>query len=381
MLKYVTIRQPPIYHQMSLEELLFGSTSRATFIRGNETNTRTYTVESVSERLKEKLDIRHLIGALQRFNESNRPLLEADRAALYHSFSIPKKAGGLRKIDAPNPELMTALRQLKQLFEVKFHTLYHTSAFAYIKGRCTLDAVKRHQANESRWFAKLDLHDFFGSTNKEFLMQMLSMIYPFSEVVEDEAGREALSTALELAFLRGGLPQGTPISPLLTNIMMIPVDHCLYNTLRSFNGKSFVYTRYADDFLISSRYDFDIKEIERLVVDVLKKFRAPFSINEKKTRYGSSSGSNWNLGVMLNKDNQITIGHKRKKQFQTMVFNYLMDRKNGRRWDISDLQEMQGLRSYYHMVEPGIIDSIIRHMNEKCGADFDASLKADLSCA
>ena len=101
---------------------------------------------------------------------------------------------------------------------------YHTAAFAYVKKRSTVDAVKRHQKNSSKWFAKLDLHDFFGSTTLDYAISMFSMVFPFSEIVKEPQGEEALRTAMSLAFLNGGLPQGTPISPLITNVMMIPVD-------------------------------------------------------------------------------------------------------------------------------------------------------------
>ena len=148
---------------------------------------------------------------------------------------------------------------------------------------------------------------------------MFSMVFPFSEIVKEPQGEAALRTAMSLAFLNGGLPQGTPISPLITNVMMIPVDFKLSNTLRNFEKQSFIYTRYADDFIISSKYDFDVRSVEELVVSTLNSFGAPFTINASKTRYGSSAGRNWNLGVMLNKDNEITVGHKKKKQIKEMV--------------------------------------------------------------
>lgn len=273
---------------------------------------------------------------------------------------------------------MDALRRQKTMYEEEFHILYHTSAFAYIKHRCTVDAVKRHQANKSKWFAKLDLHDFFGSTTLDFVMSVFSMVFPFSEVVKNPDGEAQLRKALELAFLDGGLPQGTPISPLITNVMMIPVDFELSNAFRNFEKQQFIYTRYADDFIISSKYDFDVRKVEGMVVDTLKGFGAPFSINANKTRYGSSAGRNWNLGVMLNKDNQITVGHKKKRQFQSMMYNYINDKHNGVEWPREDIMAMQGLHSYYRMVEPDTIDAIVKHTNEKMGVDVLRMIKEDL---
>ncbi len=377
-LVYITVKQSPFYHQMTLEEFLFQSFHTPVVINANLTNTRTYELERASKHFTDSINVDSLIDKLVKFNQSTEGLRGQERISLYHTFYIPKKSGGLRKINAPNPELMDALRRLKTIFEEDYKALYHTSAFAYIKRRCTVDAVKKHQQNNSKWFGKLDLHDFFGSTTLDFVMSMFSMVFPFSEVVKYDAGREELKKALDLAFLDGGLPQGTPISPTITNIMMIPVDFKLYNTLRKFENQRYVYTRYADDFIISSRFEFDVHKIEDVVVSTLESFHAPFSINAAKTRYGSSAGRNWNLGVMLNKDNEITIGHKKKRQFQSMLYNYITDRKNGVQWQREDVQVMHGLHSYYRMVEEKPIDAIVKHINEKMGVDVIRMMKDDL---
>lgn len=382
---FITVKQSPFYHQMTLEEYLFQSFNSPVLINDNTSNTRTYQCDKVSPKFLEKIDVNALIMKLKKFNQSTAELRMEERSSLYETFFIPKKSGGLRKINAPKPDLMDALRKLKRIFEDDFHALYHTSAFAYIKNRCTVDAVKRHQNNESKWFGKLDLHDFFGSTTPEFVIKMFSMIFPFSEVVKIPEGKAELEAALELAFLDGGLPQGTPISPTITNIMMIPIDFKLNKSFRSFvihegtPAQSFVYTRYADDFIISSKYDFDVKNIERHMIEVLGEYNAPFTLNEKKTRYGSSAGRNWNLGVMLNKDNQITVGHKRKKQFQAMLYNYVTDKRNGVEWSREDLMTLHGLYSYYRMVEKDTIDAIVKFMSDKLNVDIIATIKNDLS--
>ncbi len=375
---YITVMQSPIYHQMTLEEFLFQNFQAPTILNTNVSNTRTYAYETVSEHFTSRIDTDALIRKLVRFNEQTEVLRAQERSTLYETFHIPKKSGGLRRIDAPKPELMNALRNLKTIFEEDFHALYHTSAFAYVKNRCTVDAVKRHQKNNSKWFGKLDLHDFFGSTTLDYVIKMFSMVFPFSEIVKVPNGEAELRKALDLAFLNGGLPQGTPLSPLITNVMMIPVDHKLANAFRDFDKQRFIYTRYADDFIISSKVDFDVHRVEKLVVDTLHEFGAPFTINESKTRYGSSAGRNWNLGVMLNKDNEITVGHKKKRQFQSMLYNYITDKRKGISWPREDIQTMQGLHSYYRMVEPETIDAIVKHTNEKMETDVLRLIKDDL---
>lgn len=375
---YITVMQSPIYHQMTLEEFLFQNFQAPTILNTNVSNTRTYAYETVSEHFTSRIDTDALIRKLVRFNEQTEALRAQERSTLYETFHVPKKSGGLRRIDAPKPELMNALRNLKTIFEEDFHALYHTSAFAYVKNRCTVDAVKRHQKNNSKWFGKLDLHDFFGSTTLDYVIKMFSMVFPFSEIVKFPNGEAELRKALDLAFLNGGLPQGTPLSPLITNVMMIPVDYKLANAFRDFDKQRFIYTRYADDFIISSKIDFDVHRVEKLVVDTLHEFGAPFTINESKTRYGSSAGRNWNLGVMLNKDNEITVGHKKKRQFQSMLYNYITDKRKSISWPREDVQTMQGLHSYYRMVEPETIDAIVKHTNEKMETDVLRLIKDDL---
>jgi len=359
--------------------MMAGIEDLSKYVSYNTSNTRTYFAHQVNQKLLDNTNISYMISLLTAFNQTHEALFNKDRASLYRTFHIPKASGGLRRIDAPEPELMNALRQLKTLMEGNMFALYHTSAFAYIRGRCTVDAIKRHQKNESKWFVKLDFADFFGSTTLEFVLSMLSMIFPFSEIVKRPGGRESLEKALSLCFLNGGLPQGTPISPFITNIMMIPLDHRLSNTLRNFEKDRFVYTRYADDLLISSQRDFDKDKVQTFISDTLKEFHAPFTIKPEKTRYGSSSGRNWNLGIMLNKDNEITIGHKKKKHFKAMLDGYTQTKKTGGGWELHDVQVLSGLISYYRMIERGYIDYVIKTYSDKNKFDIEANIKADLS--
>lgn len=375
---YITVKQPPIYYQITFDDVLDGKVDLSRVMVPNITNTRTRFSETVNPKFLEQFNIRGMIYSLCQFNIRYERLFDVERTTLYDKFYIPKRSGGLREINAPKPELMQALRELKSIFENECFAMYHTSAFAYIKGRSTVDSIKRHQQNESKWFAKFDFSDFFGNSTEEFVVKMFSKIFPFSEIAKDSDGLYALKRALSLCFLNGGLPQGTPISPTITNIIMIPIDHYIYNSLRKREEQHFVYTRYADDILISARKDFAWEEIQNFLLNVLAKFEAPFSLNTKKTRYGSSAGRNWNLGVMLNKDNEITIGHAKKKQFEAMMNNYLRDKQNGVNWDLHDVQVMAGLMSYYRMIEKDRIDYLVKQYSSKFNTNIENLIKEDL---
>lgn len=374
---YITVMQTPKTHQITLEELLKGEINVDNMPPEGRQNSGTVTrfYRVVNHDVIRKAGIPSMIESLRNFVDKHKDLYEVDRASLYDTFPIPKKTGGLRWINAPHDPLMDALRELKSIFEDEMYALYHTSAFAYVKNRSTLDAIKRHQANQSKWFEKTDFSDFFGSTTIEFVMNMMSIIFPFSEIIKYSKGKAYLGKALDLCFLNGGLPQGTPISPMLTNLMMIPIDHALYTRLRE---KRFVYTRFADDIQISSRYEFDPNKMIEEIDAVLAKFRAPFKIKPAKTRYGSSSGRNWNLGLMLNQNNDITVGYQAKKRFKAMCSNYIQDRKNNIKWDVHDVQALSGLKSYYKMVERDYINHIINQMNKKYGVNLTQMIKEDL---
>lgn len=379
---YITLKQNPRFKQMTIEELLFGEdkffSDKTEYNSFDESSTRTLAVERVSDRFKSNIDVDDIIKLFVNFNKQTEQLRAEDRMSLYNTFYIPKRTSGKRRIDAPKIELMDALRELKRIIESVSTATYHTSSFAYIKGRNTLSAVKKHQNNNSKWFGKYDLSNFFGSITIEFAMSMFEKVFPFSEILRTSFGKSQFQTAIELAFLNGGLPQGTPVSPLITNIIMIPIDFELSKSFRSLNGQQYVYTRYADDFIVSSRYDFNCREIEEHICNVLNSFNSPFELNKKKTRYGSSSGSNWNLGVMLNSQNKITIGYKNKKRFEALLHNYAMDKKNGVNWEFEEVLHLNGLISYYKMVEGDTIDNIINHISRKTGVNILFELKMDL---
>lgn len=373
---YMTLPQTTRYAHISLDNILSGP-SLPPVIEGSVTGTRTHLTDQPYRYCsQEKLS--HLADLLIAFTQKHAALYEADRQSLYTRFAIPKKTGGLRWINKPSEPMSLALIELRAIFEFALPYGYHTSAFAYVKGRQTLDALKKHKAAESKWFLKLDLHDFFDSTTKEFVLSMLSHIVPFNLICEEPTWKKALEDSIDLAFLNGGLPQGSELSPMLTNIIMIPFDFELTRALEKFGREVYTYTRYADDLVISCRTGFNPRVIKETIRNVFEILDAPYTFKEEKTKYGSSSGNNWMLGLILNKDNDITIGHKNKKQFRAMCCSFIGDCARNNPWPLEDVQHLAGLLSYYDNIEPQYFSSLISKINEKNHVDFRKMLRSAL---
>lgn len=475
---YITMPKKAKTRQITLDDIFSGGVNESVINPVTKTGeTITYAYENTPQRLLGYFDFNIMQQALQEYVDKYMNLINtADKSTLYRSFKIPKKSGGLRQIDAPKDELKIALDELKLLLETKLYANHHTSAYAYIKGRSIINCLQRHQENKSRWYLKLDFHDFFGSTTPEFLKAQLKQIFPFNELYKIEKCEELLDLVFSLCFLNGGLPQGTPISPVLTNLMMIPIDYELAKTLRE-HVPHIVYTRYADDMLLSSELSFEnsndiycinanaklkknlkqreaIKEIyvdhkrvefdphkdntklyEKVqdtkllddmhrweasckihingreyefnpktstdevygaindfidqhinntkvlkdVMGVIKKHNAPFTLSNHKTRYGSFNGRNWNLGLMINNKNEITVGHQKKKIFKATLFQFMTDYANGNLWTLSDVQQLAGTISYYKMVEKDATQAILDKYSEKFNRSIEEVIKGFLN--
>lgn len=382
---YLTLRQSDRVKQLTFEEICFGSFDLRSEYRPNVTdNTITYELDRISPKFVAQLDVRSMIAALKSFNSMTEEIRAAPRHSLYYRFYIPKRKEGedgvvkWRQIDAPHEELMHYLHLLKDMLRTVFHATHHTAAFAYVENRRILDALRRHQQNKSKWYGKFDFSDFFGSHTFSYCMNTLAHIFPFCEVMKTKEGNKELRKALDLAFLDGRLPQGTPVSPMLTNIMMIPFDFHLSRALRDLDGTRYVYTRYADDIIISARYWFHPKKMENVIRSVVSHVHAPYRLNLEKTRYGSSSGSNWNLGLIINKENEITVGAERKKMLKTRLFNYAKDKTLGMKWSMGDIQTLLGQLSFVESIEDLGSRRILNSVSSKIGFDVKKSLIRDI---
>lgn len=282
----------------------------------------------------------------------------------YSSFKIPKHNGKFRQIDAPDEELKQFLRLVKDTFQ-NAHIHPHNAAFAYVQQRSNKHAVEKHQQNESKWFLHIDLQDFFGNCTEEFIHKQLKQVYPFCLLYNETPKIEqAFRTIISAALYKGRLPQGTPLSPYLTNIIMIPIDDALYQLCKQWKKQHFVYTRYADDIDISSRYNFNYQELITVIKTLLAD--TPLTINTSKVHYGSTAGRNWHLGLMLNQQNNITVGYKKKRLIKQKLLNFCTNKHN---WTLDDVQVFLGELAYFRNIEPEYHDYLLKDYSSRYNND------------
>lgn len=291
----------------------------------------------------------------------------------YKQFKIPKKTHGYRTITAPDDLLKEHMKIISSILQTGFKVLTHDSAWAYTKGRDVVGAMQEHQRNESRWFLKLDLKSFFDSCSPAFIREQLLKLYPFAIYNSDEV--DVVTPLSEYACYNGGLPQGTPLSPIITNLIMVPIDYeinkALYNLTsdKKIYKQRYIYTRYADDIIISAKHNFEYDIIIECIENILKS--TPLKINKEKTRYGSSSGRNWNLGIMFNKDNELTIGYREKQKLKAAIHSFII---NTREFTLTDTRQLLGRLNWLHNVQPDYYTHLIKYCKDKYEVDIITAL-------
>ena len=292
----------------------------------------------------------------------------------YTTFRIPKKTTGYREINAPSDELKDIQKKIVEFFQTKLKIWPSNNCFAYTQNRSHIDAVKVHQKNKSKYFLKLDIKDFFPSCTIEELINKFVNIYPIC-LWEQPTIENQFIKMLKLCTLNNVLPQGSPASPYLSNILFIDYDYkinyVLNSTATGFNQQKYVYTRYADDLLISAKNAFKWSVLQDIIKNILKPYH---TIKTEKTRYGSKNGRNWNLGLMLNKDNNITIGYKTKQNLKAMLHQFILAHRandDSTCLSIHDIQEMNGLINYYKQIEPTYVNYLIKHYSKKFDIDIN----------
>ncbi len=285
---------------------------------------------------------------------------------------IPKKNGKRRQIEKPDDILREYMRELLDVFSNKMNFLFPKNAFAYIKGRNTKQMAEIHK--NSIEFLTFDIKDFFHSCSLQLILKSMSKVYPFC-MIDPSVLRTILLPCMYRYNNRLVLPQGAPTSPMLSNIAMIPTDIKMQYVF-----KDFVYSRYSDDIIISKdRYEITDPRgrLWPKTKFLYKIFRENgFRINEDKTHSGSKySGGFSMVGMYINPEGNITLGHKTKQVLKAMIWSFLADVKNGKKRTKKEVQKMAGKIGHYKYIEPDYVEMIIKKYEEKTGINYFKAVK------
>lgn len=285
-----------------------------------------------------------------RFLSYHRPVSTTTH---YVRFKIPKKTGGERIISAPMPNLKKAqywiLHNILEKLEI------HPLAQGFRKGHSIMSNAQLHV--NTNVVISLDLKDFFPSISyrrvkglfyqlgySESLATIFALICTTGEA-------EKVELDGKIYYVSNGertLPQGSPASPAITNLLCRRLDKRLEKLAESLH---FSYSRYADDLTFSSQDQ--LPKISKL----LRNLKAiitheGFNIHPDKMRIMWSSRQQEVTGIVVNE--KLSLDRNTLRNFKALLFQIEKDGLEGKTWGHSKnlLASIQGYANYVSMVKP-----------------------------
>jgi RNA-directed DNA polymerase len=162
--------------------------------------------------------------------------------------AIPKPSGGTRRLGIPTVVDRVIAQAVHQILEPLFDQGFSENSYGFRRGRSARDAVlKAHSyvVEGYRWTVDLDLEKFFDRVNHDILMARIA------RKVKDKRILLLIRRFLQSGILIDGVvshqiegtPQGSPLSPLLSNILLDDLD-------KELERRGHRYCRYADDVVV-----------------------------------------------------------------------------------------------------------------------------------
>lgn len=262
---------------------------------------------------------------------------------------IPKP-NGTRLLGIPNVLDRVVQQAIHQVLSPAWEPEFSEHSYGYRPGRSAHDAVRAAQGyiqGGKTWVVDIDLKSFFDRVNHDRLMQQVA------EKVRDKRLLRLIGDYLRAPMQhadgsqeerRRGTPQGGPLSPLLANIYLHPLDEELEK-----RGLSFV--RYADDIAIFVSSKRAAERIMKSVVKWIEK-ELKVEVNREKSGSGPSEGSAL-MGFRLYGDGRIGVSPKAIEKLKTQVRQLWEARQNRTSEQLRDQwsQYIRGWWNYFALAE------------------------------
>lgn len=246
--------------------------------------------------------------------------------AKYKKFEIPKRFGGTRLISAPLDDLKVLQRNLATLLQDCVEVINEANgltdqmAHGFKRDRSITSNAKPHR--NRRFVFNLDLSDFFGTIN---FGRVRGFFIKDKNFALDENVAKLLA---KIACFESKLPQGSPCSPVISNLIGHVLD---IHLVRLAANTGCTYTRYADDLTFSTNHPiFPIsvaktsgdkhtwapgKELERLIK------KSGFEINATKTRMQYYDSRQEVTGLVVNR--KLNVRSEYRHKVRAMVHSLL----------------------------------------------------------
>lgn len=227
-------------------------------------------IEEYNQRLTENdvpiiYNLRHLRQLLGIHKSAQQRLFGNKRYESYRTFQIPKKTSGFRTIEAPSEELKRIQLWIKENILDKFTPSEYAKGFK--QGVSIYDNALPHVGKEL--IINIDLKDFFPSIKYSEVYKIFKYI-GYTDSVSKLLAKLCTNS-------KNVLPQGSPASPALSNLVSLKLDKRLSCLAKKIGAD---YTRYADDITFSGSED--IKQHINLIRKII--FEEKYQVNEDKFR-------------------------------------------------------------------------------------------------
>lgn len=265
---------------------------------------------------------------------------------------IPKKSGGSRQLGIPTVMDRLIQQALLQILNSVFDRTFSVNSYGFRPGKSAQMAVEQartYQKAGKRWVVDLDLENFFDEVNHDRLLKRIRW------QVTDEKVLVLISRYLKTGILVGGCvsrrekgtPQGSPLSPLLSNIVLDEFD-------KELNRRKLSFCRYADDCNIYVRSQKAGRRIKESITKFIEQ-QMRLKVNEEK----SAVARPWKrafLGYSFSSHKQAKIRVpmetiKRFKQKLKQLFRKGKGRNVGRFISETLMPVLRGWINYFRLSE------------------------------